>query len=502
MENNIQTKNEEENQDLNQNEEQDNNNLEEENGEEEIGEEEQNMNYNGEYEAEMEGEEEVQEENMEEAQNEIEGEEMEINKEKEEEINDQQGEEDYEQINNQKEEIQKENENDNLNENGEEEENNNNKINNKEQVDINININNNNNIKKKENVIENLNNTNNKDYNNLINKYKNSNTNDINNKLNNLQRIELINDKLNMNINRIQQQQKIKPKKENIIENEIEKEQEFNNNKIINSRKNDILSEILFKIQDFKQRKDNFDNIRDNYNSNKILNDLDKEITRGLERLNNRRLMQDTKNIEISSTNQVEKKILKNPKFKEIVTMINDKEGKKFKKAIGLGKNDLLNMVNNKKRNDIFGNINLFSQKKSNNISNTFQKNIIKKPGLDSNKFYVSCIDGKAIVNGMRKDIPIVSKFNNLDRLNNHNLLEDYSKINLTVNNFNRNKYRNNNFNFKNEFTFNERRTGKKFNIDLGKDDLNINNTLKLNFNNEKWNKDNNYFKGGLKYFK
>ena len=305
-----------------------------------------------------------------------------------------------------------------------------------------------------------------------------------------------------MNINRIQQQQKIKPKKENIIENEIEKEQEFNNNKIINSRKNDILSEILFKIQDFKQRKDNFDNIRDNYNSNKILNDLDKEITRGLERLNNRRLMQDTKNIEISSTNQVEKKILKNPKFKEIVTMINDKEGKKFKKAIGLGKNDLLNMVNNKKRNDIFGNINLFSQKKSNNISNTFQKNTIKKPGLDSNKFYVSCIDGKAIVNGMRKDIPIVSKFNNLDRLNNQNLLEDYSKINLTTNNFNRNKYRNNNFNFKNEFTFNERRTGKKFNIDLGKDDLNINNTLKLNFNNEKWNKDNNYFKGGLKYFK
>ena len=73
-----------------------------------------------------------------------------------------------------------------------------------------------------------------------------------------------------MNINRIQHQQKIKPKKENIIENEIEKEQEFNNNKIINSRKNDILSEILFKIQDFKQRNDNFDNIRDNYNSNKV----------------------------------------------------------------------------------------------------------------------------------------------------------------------------------------------------------------------------------------
>jgi hypothetical protein len=330
------------------------------------------------------------------------------------------------------------------------------------------------------------------------------NTNNINNKLSNLQRIELINDKLNFNLNRIQQQQqqKIKPKKENNIENEIEKEQEYNN-KAINNRKNDILSEILYKIQDFKQRKDNYDNIKDIYNSNKILDNLDKEITRGLERLNNKRLFPDTKNIEISTTNTVEKKILKNPKFKEIVTMINDKEGKKFKKVSGLGKNDLLNMVNNKKRNDIFGNINLFSQKKSNNISNTFQKNVIKKPGLESNKFYVSVIDGKAIVNGMRKDIPLVSKFNNVNRLNNHNLFDDYNKITLTTNNnFNRNKYRNNNFNFKNEMTFNERRNGKKFNLDLGKDDLNINNTLKLNFNNEKWNKDNNYFKNGLKYFK
>ena len=46
--------------------------------------------------------------------------------------------------------------------------------------------------------------------------------------------------------------------------------------------------------------------------------------------------------------------------------MVNDKEGKKFKKTTGLGKTDLLNMVNNKKRNDIFRNINIFSQNKSN----------------------------------------------------------------------------------------------------------------------------------------
>ena len=127
--------------------------------------------------------------------------------------------------------------------------------------------------------------------------------------------------------------------------------------------------------------------------------------------------------------------------------MINDKEARKVKRYSGLGKNDLLNFVNNKKRNDIFGNINLFSQKKpSSNISNTLQNNTVKKYGPDSNKFYISCIDGKAIVNGMRKEIPIVSKFNNTnERLSNYNnMFDDYKKINLTTDNFKRTKLRNN----------------------------------------------------------
>ena len=98
----------------------------------------------------------------------------------------------------------------------------------------------------------------------------------------------------------------------------------------------------------------------------------------------------------------------------------NEKDGRKYRRYNNvLGKNDLLNIVNNKRRNDIFGNINLFSQKKpSSNISNTLQNNTVKKYGPDSNKFYISCIDGKAIVNGMRKEIPIVSKFNNTNERN------------------------------------------------------------------------------------
>ena len=489
MENNIQAQKEEE---QNQNEEMENN-YEEENGEEEGGEEEMNLNYNGEYEGDIEGEEEAQEENMDEAQNDIEGEEMEENLENE---NKEEHEEDYQQMNNQNEEIHNENINNNINTN---------EINNKEENKIeNLSINNiNNNNKISNNKFEisaEKDNYNNININNKVN-----NINNINDtkKLSNMQRIELINNKLNLNLNKIQN--KATTKKENKVENEIDNEQydftKINNNR----RKNDILSEVLGKIQDFKQRKENFDNIRDKYNSNQILDNLDKEITKGLDKLNNRRILQEEKNIDISDTNKVEKKILRNPKFKEIVTMINDKEGRKYKRNYNLAKNDLLNFVNNKKHNDIFGNINLYTQKRNNNnIFNSFQNNPVKKIGSDSNKFYISCIDGKAIVNGMRKDIPIVSKFNNINyRLNNYNnMFDDYKKINLTMDNLNITRKKNNNFNFKNEFTFKEGEKNRKFNLNLEKDGININNTLKSNFMNENWNKDNNYFKGGLKYFK
>jgi len=489
MENNIQAQKEEE---QNQNEEMENN-YEEENGEEEGGEEEMNLNYNGEYEGDIEGEEEAQEENMDEAQNDIEGEEMEENLENE---NKEEHEEDYQQMNNQNEEIHNENINNNINTN---------EINNKEENKIeNLSINNinNNNNKISNNKFEI---SAEKDNNNININNKVNNINNINDtkKLSNMQRIELINNKLNLNLNKIQN--KAKTKKENKVENEIDNEQydftKINNNR----RKNDILSEVLGKIQDFKQRKENFDNIRDKYNSNQILDNLDKEITKGLDKLNNRRILQEEKNIDISDTNKVEKKILRNPKFKEIVTMINDKEGRKYKRNYNLAKNDLLNFVNNKKHNDIFGNINLFTQKRNNNnIFNTFQNNPVKKIGSDNNKFYISCIDGKAIVNGMRKDIPIVSKFNNINyKLNNYNnKFDDYKKINLTMDNLNITRKRNNNFNFKNEFTFKEGKNNRKFNLNLEKDGININNTLKSNFMNENWNKDNNYFKGGLKYFK
>ena len=488
MEDNIQDKKEE-----NQNEEQENN-YDEENGEEEVGEEEANLNYNGEYEGDLEGEEEVQEENNEEAQNYIEGEENQENENKEE-----QQVEEYQQMNNQNEEFQ----NENINDNGEEEKdinnniNNNNEINNKEENKIeNLSINN----------INNINNTNEK--NNSNNKFEISTEKDNNNntntkKLSNMQRIELINNKLNLNLNKIQN--KAKTKKENKVENEIDNEQYEFNTLNVNRRKNDILSEVLNKIQDFKQRKDNFNDTRDRYNSNQILDNLDKEITKGLDKLNNKRIIIEDKNIDISETNKVEKKILKNPKFKEIVTMINDKEGRKYKRNYNLGKNDLLNIVNNKKRNDIFGNINFYTQKRNNNnIFNTLQNNPVKKIGSDNNKFYISCIDGKAIINGMRKEIPIVSKFNNVNyRLNNYNnMLDDYKKINLTIDNFNMTRKRNNNLNFQNKFGIKEGKNSRKLNLNIGRDDININNTLKSNFLNDNWNKDNNYFKGGLKYFK
>ena len=342
--------------------------------------------------------------------------------------------------------------------------------------------------------------------------------NDINNndkKLSNLKRIELINDKLKLNLNKIQKKSEPNQyKKENLIENEIDNNNQNDIHKnTFNLRRNDILSELLSKIQDFKNKKDNYDTLRNNLNSNKILDNLDKEITKGLENLNKKRMnnIQDEKNINDTS-NKIEKKILRNPKFKEIIGMINDKETKKFKKYKIFGKNDLLNLAHNKKSNDIFGNINLFSQKK-NNINNNFGginnygNNLKKIYGND--KFYISCIDGKAIVNGIRKDIPIVSKFNNInDRLNlggnnNDNLFNDCKISNFTSNKI---KNRNNNFNLKTEFTYKERRNKKNLNLNFGNNDLNFN-TLKNNFPKENLtNKlsemNDNYFRGELKFFK
>ena len=211
--------------------------------------------------------------------------------------------------------------------------------------------------------------------------------------------------------------------------------------KNILSQKDDILSNLLDKIKGFKEKRqqninDNF-NIKNNSNSSNNLENLDKELALGLEKLSN--------NIDNNNTNdysnnkdvqnkRIEFQIQNNPKLKEIFSMINDDnsttENKKIQQKIkefdyGLGgANDVYKYFNSK-------NNNITSLKKRKNYDNA------------SNKYYVSCIDGKAVINGERKETNI---FNNKNIFNNfrNNKTDTFSYNNISNNNknvFDLNKY-------------------------------------------------------------
>jgi len=330
----------------------------------------------------------------------------------------------------------------------------------------------------------------------LIDNDKNVN---FNKRLSNKRRIELLSHRLNLNRNKAQNS-----KNENITNKEIEIDKE-------ESKKNDdILSELLGEIQDFKSKKQDA-NIRLNpySKSSYNLDILDKEISKGLEKLNNI-------NYKINNTyktNEEQKsnyqpnninKILRNPKFKEIISIMNEKDLKANKKN-NINKKGLFSLRKINHYN--FSNINLFIPKRNSNLLNTLEKknNInFKTFGNENNKYYISCIDGKAIVNGMRKEIPFTSKLEfNDSKLNKNNFLFDdlncktnnnysiknYGKTARRINSLNINSYVKKNENSKNN---GERNNMKIPKIKASKENL-TNKSNKIN---------GNYFKMELKFLK
>ena len=321
----------------------------------------------------------------------------------------------------------------------------------------------------------------------------------FNKRLSNKRRIELLSHRLNLNRNKAQNS-----KNENIANKEIEIDKE-------ESKKNDdILSELLGEIQDFKSKKQDA-NIRTNpySKSSYNLDILDKEISKGLEKLNNI-------NYKINNTyktNEEQKsnyqpnninKILRNPKFKEIISIMNEKDLKANKKN-NINKKGLFSLRKINHYN--FSNINLFIPKRNSNLLNTLEKknNInFKTFGNENNKYYISCIDGKAIVNGMRKEIPFTSKLEfNDSKLNKNNFLFDdlncktnnnysiknYGKTARRINSLNINSYVKKNENSKNN---GERNNMKIPKIKASKENL-TNKSNKIN---------GNYFKMELKFLK
>lgn len=321
----------------------------------------------------------------------------------------------------------------------------------------------------------------------------------FNKRLSNKRRIELLSHRLNLNRNKAQNS-----KNENIANKEIEIDKE-------ESKKNDdILSELLGEIQDFKSKKQDA-NIRTNpySKSSYNLDILDKEISKGLEKLNNI-------NYKINNTyktNEEQKsnyqpnninKILRNPKFKEIISIMNEKDIKANKKN-NINKKGLFSLRKINHYN--FSNINLFIPKRNSNLLNTLEKknNInFKTFGNENNKYYISCIDGKAIVNGMRKEIPFTSKLEfNDSKLNKNNFLFDdlncktnnnytiknYGKTARRINSLNINSYVKKNENSKNNGERNDMKIPK---IKASKENL-ANKSNKIN---------GNYFKMELKFLK
>ena len=321
----------------------------------------------------------------------------------------------------------------------------------------------------------------------------------FNKRLSNKRRIELLSHRLNLNRNKAQNS-----KNENITNKEIEIDKE-------ESKKNDdILSELLGEIQDFKSKKQDA-NIRTNpySKSSYNLDILDKEISKGLEKLNNI-------NYKINNTyktNEEQKsnyqpnninKILRNPKFKEIISIMNEKDIKANKKN-NINKKGLFSLRKINHYN--FSNINLFIPKRNSNLLNTLEKknNInFKTFGNENNKYYISCIDGKAIVNGMRKEIPFTSKLEfNDSKLNKNNFLFDdlncktnnnyttknYGKTARRINSLNINSYVKKNENSKNNGERNDMKIPK---IKASKENL-ANKSNKIN---------GNYFKMELKFLK
>lgn len=333
-----------------------------------------------------------------------------------------------------------------------------------------------------------------------------------NKKMSNKERMELINKKLKLNLNA----KKMQRINNNIHENIIDDDKGINFGNINSDKKNNILSDLLDKIKNFKNNKRNKGH-KLNLNSNNNIDVLDKELANALENLNNKsNKINDIPNVNVlidepKIDRQFNRNALRNPKFKEIISLINEKDIKRSNKYNNMGKSEIINFMNTKiKYNNNFSDINIFVPKRKNAINlldNKTYNNKIRKNNKD--KYYISCIDGKAIVNGMRKEIPFLSKFNNNDnRFINNNNNNSLNNFNFT---FGKSTRRDNSLNINkniktNEFNYEKTLKNKKYNKNSGLSDLNFN-KIKNDFSKEnlsnKLNRMNDcYFQREFKFFK
>ena len=222
----------------------------------------------------------------------------------------------------------------------------------------------------------------------------------------------------NININKEENKFIYENKKNLNIENEKNNnENDYMNKYFLNINKNtnsnndlnspeQLMKEILFKINRIKENRAK--------SSNKInKQNIDKDMRLGFEKT---KIKNNNKNEYIGKLNINNQVFQNNPKMKELVNILKD-----YNKDKNENDNDKiqLNFYNTDQINIIKPEI-IF-----NNMSNLKNKNIDCYNKNNEIKYYVSAIDGKAIVNGQRLDVKNEFQLIN-DNLKNKNVLFDF----------------------------------------------------------------------------
>ena len=268
---------------------------------------------------------------------------------------------------------------------------------------------------------------------------------------------------------------------------------EIDNNDQTQASPNTIMNDLLFKIKKLKgnrtMKKSDIINSNE-FNLNNNFEILKKAVKNDKYTIN--------KNEYIGNLNMNNQIIQNNPKMKEIANLIKD-----YNQDKNVNDNIQINFYNNNQINIIKPNVffNMSNQKKQNKENNYDNSN-----GL--NKYYISIIDGKAIVNGQRINVNsgfqttphnnLFEKridFNDISKNNNKNLFnyeedrrtsffENKNKIDFKLPNLKRNY----NFNIKNSknnfktFTKTNLFTREFYNEELNKIDDSLFNINKERF--------------------
>jgi hypothetical protein len=184
----------------------------------------------------------------------------------------------------------------------------------------------------------------------------------------------------------------------------------------------ELINELLIKIHKIKEKRAKSNNKKfDEANKINELNNIDNKINIDLDKTK----VKKNKNEFIGKLNISNQVFQNNPKMKELANLLkeyNQEKNQNDKMQITFDNNNQINIV---KPEVFFNNYN-----NSKNINNDYNDQNYQK------KYYISAIDGKAIVNGQRIDVNSGFKNSQNNSINNFNL-----KNNKTFFDFNNEKF-------------------------------------------------------------